>query len=131
MKETYPDGRSTAQGGGLHFVLRQGLPLERETGLFVLASAMDLMLTWLMLNYDGAAGHVQFVESNFVARYFLYSWGFDGLVGFKFVTVALVAVICQIIARHRIDVARRLLTFATLVVIAVVFYSAALLVRHT
>jgi len=130
MKETCPEGRSAAQGA-LHFVLRQGLPLERETLFFILASSLDLLLTWLMLNYEGASNQYRFVESNVVARYFLYSWGFNGLVAFKFMAVSVVTVICQIIARNRMDIARRLLTFATVVVIGVVLYSAALLVRHS
>jgi FtsH-binding integral membrane protein len=130
MKDAAREGQSTISGV-LQFVFRKGLPLEGETLLFVLASGMDFLMTWLLLNYQSDSGRTWFVESNPVARYFLYSWGFDGLIAFKFASVALVVVICQVIARTRIQVARRLLQFATLVVIGVVVYSAVLLVRHT
>lgn len=130
MKEAYHDGR-TAPSRAWSFVAGDGLPLELETSLFVLASVMDFLMTWLLLNYEGGGDHIEFVESNFVARYFLYSWGFNGLVGFKIATVSVVAVICQIIARHRIEVARRLLQFATVAAMVVVVYSVVLLFRHT
>lgn len=130
MKEAYHDGQTSPTRSWM-FVGQDGIPLELETSLFALASAMDFLMTWLLLNYQSASGHVEFVESNFVARYFLYSWGFNGLIGFKFTTVAMVAVICQIIARSRIDVARRLLQFATVAAMVVVVYSAVLLFRHT
>lgn len=127
MKETYSGGQTSATGGWRFFV-HESLPLERETGYFILASALDLMLTWLMLSYEG---HTRFVESNVVAQYFLYSWGLRGLAGFKFGTVAFVAVLCQVIARKRLEIARRLLVFATIAATAVVLYSAVLLVRHS
>lgn len=130
MKEAYHEGAS-APSRAWSFGAMDAIPLEVETSLFVLASAMDFMMTWLLLNYQGGGDHIEFVESNFVARYFLYSWGFNGLIGFKIATVSFVALICQIIARRRIDVARRLLQFATAAAMMVVVYSAVLLVRHT
>lgn len=130
MKETYHEGPSSTPGL-LHLLLDTALPLERETAFFLLASVMDFLMTWFLLNYQTATGHIEFVESNVVARYFLYSWGFNGLIVFKLGTVALVAVICQIIARHRVEVARRLLQFATLAAMLVVVYSVVLLYQHT
>jgi hypothetical protein len=91
---------------------------------------MDFLMTWLMLSLQSANGHVVFVESNFVAQYFLYSWGFRGLLYFKFAAVAFVAIVCQIIATRRLDLARRLLQFATVAVIGVVIYSVMLFVQH-
>ena len=112
-------------------MLRQGLPLERETAFFILASALDVMMTWYLLMHGGSDDRTWFVESNPIPRYFLYSWGFDALVYFKFAIVAVVAVICQIIARSKLEVARRVLNFATVVVTGVVIYSIVLMVRHT
>lgn len=129
MKEACHDGRTTPPRNGAS-ALTAGFPLEFETSLFVLASALDFLLTWSLLNYQGS-GHIEFVESNFVARYFLYSWGFNGLIAFKVGTVAMVAVVCQIIARHRPEVARRLLQFAFIAAMVVVVYSAHLLFHHT
>jgi Domain of unknown function (DUF5658) len=104
------------------------IPLERETLLFVVASALDVVMTWILLNKYHADG---FVESNPIARFFLESWGPRGLVYFKFVMVAFVAVICQIIALKREDIARRILYFATALVACVVIYSFTLLVRYS
>ncbi|MFN0056590.1 MAG: DUF5658 family protein [Planctomycetales bacterium] len=128
MKESIHHGRS-ASGGVLQFFLHQRLPLEREMLLFCLASLLDFLLTRQLLTDEGS--HYLFMESNPVARYFLMGWGLRGLIYFKAVTVAFVIVICQIIARERLDVARRLLRFALLAAMAVVAYSAVLMLRHT
>lgn len=130
MRQTHHGGRASVPAV-FNFVFRQWLPLERETTLYVIASLLDFLMTRLLLTSESANGHFSFVESNPIARYFLYSWGFNGLIAFKAATVSLVVVVCQIIARSRPDVARRLFTFATLAVMAVVVYSAVLMARHT
>ena len=106
--------------------------LAGETLVFFLASGLDFLLTRFLLLGFGSAnriGHIS--EANPVARYILYHWGFDGLVIFKASMVLLVAVICQIIAVQRIDLARRVLVFATIAVLGVVMYSVQMIVRHS
>jgi hypothetical protein len=87
-------------------------------------------MTWYLLFNSASNDRTWFVESNPIPRYFYESWGFDGLVYFKFAMVAFVAVICQVIARTKIDVARRVLNLATLLVTGVVIYSVVLMVRN-
>jgi hypothetical protein len=113
----------------VYLALRHRLPLETETVLFVMASTLDALLTLFLLRYGGENGHT-FIESNPIPRYFLESWGLGGLVYFKFALVTVIALICQIIARRKIEVARRVLNFASLVVMGVVIYSAALMLQH-
>jgi len=115
----------------LYLMLCGRLPLESETGLFIMASTLDVVMTYLLVNKSSTGNHTWFVESNPFARYFWESWGFDGLVFFKFALVALVSIICQIIARQKIEVARRVLYFATLMVTSVVIYSVVLMVQHS
>lgn len=129
MKDLSRDARPSAIRA-LYLVVRQALPLESETGLFILASSLDVLMTWYLLFHGGAGDRTWFVESNPIPRYFLYSWGFDALVYFKFALVAVVAVICQIIARRNIEVARRVLNFATLLVTGVVIYSIVLMIQN-
>jgi hypothetical protein len=111
-----------------YLALRNRLPLEGETALFILASTLDAMLTRYLLSVGSS--DIWFVESNPIPRYFLDSWGLDGLTYFKFALVALVTVICQIIARSKIDVARRVLNFASILVMGVVIYSVVLMTQH-
>jgi hypothetical protein len=113
----------------LYLAIRHRLPLESETALFVMASTLDALLTRFLLLYGGPNGHT-FVESNPIPRYFFESWGLDGLIYFKFALVALITIICQVIARRKVEVARRVLNFASLVVMGVVIYSAILMLRH-
>jgi hypothetical protein len=113
----------------MYLVLRNRLPLEGETAVFILASTLDAMLTRYLLSI-GNSSDTWFVESNPIPRYFFESWGLDGLTYFKFALVALVTVICQIIARSKIDVARRVLNLASILVIGVDIYSVVLMTQH-
>jgi hypothetical protein len=131
MKEMSHDNRPSAVRT-FYLALRQRFPLENETATYIVVSAMDVLLTYYLLNYNSANGQFRFVESNPIPQYFLGSWGdFAALVYFKFALVALVAVICQFIARTKIEVARRVLNFASIVVTGVVVYSVVLMVQHT
>ena len=60
--------------------------------LFV--SAMDLMLTWLVLGLGG-------VEVNPVADAVHLAWGFSGMIVFKLCLVLLVVLICETIGRRQ------------------------------
>ena len=102
---------------------RQPLLFREETLLFLLASLLDLALTWhLLLHQD-----IEFVETNPFARFFLYGWGLQGLVAFKLALVAFITLLCHVIAHFRAQTARRVMQFGALVVSAVVIYSIVLL----
>lgn len=107
-----------------NFFTRQ-LPLQSETTVFILANALDVFVTYILLNFEG------FRESNSVANFFLAKYGFKGMVYFKFALVAFVTVIAQIIATHRPRTARYLLNVGSAVVLMVVFYSLWLFVNHS
>jgi hypothetical protein len=100
--------------------------VQQETVLFVVVSAMDVFMTYILLSQEGG----MFIESNPVARYFIAGWGIKGMVYFKFGMVAFVCILAQIIARHKPRVARWLLLGATAVVSLVVVYSLRLLLQH-
>jgi Domain of unknown function (DUF5658) len=100
--------------------------LRQETLLFMLVSAMDVCMTYILLSQDGG----KFVESNPVARFFIYGWGVKGMLYFKSAMVLFVCLLAQIIVRHRPRTARWLLIGATAVVAFVVAYSVRLLVLH-
>ena len=93
--------------------------LETETAWFVLASALDFAMTYMMLVHQ----EVTFVESNPIALFFINHWGIKGLLCFKLAVVTFVAVICQIIARENLRLGRRVLYAGTTIVGAVVVYS--------
>ena len=99
---------------------------QQETLRYVLVSALDLFMTYILLRQS----ETRFIEANPVARYFIYGWGFKGMVYFKFGMVALVCAISQIVAQTRPRLAQWLLNWATLVVAGVVIYSLALFLRH-
>lgn len=114
-----------------NFLFRTARPLEKESSLFILVSALDFFMTYLLLIYSGGGGGTEFYESNPVARFFYERWDVYGLVGFKFGAVATVAVFAQIIATERLRAARWLLNFATMLIACVVIYSLSLLLRHS
>ena len=100
--------------------------LQQETLRFVLVSALDLFMTYILLRQKG----MHFIESNPVAGRFFADYGLEGMIYFKFGMVALVCVIAQIVVRHRPRTAKWLLNWATLVVAGVVIYSFMLLLKH-
>lgn len=102
------------------------LPLETETCFFILASALDVLMTYLLLSHGP-----EFQESNQIAAFFLARFGFKGMVYFKFALVAFVTVIAQVIAKSRPRTARWLLIVGTAATAAVVIYSVILWVRFT
>jgi|SRR5579872_4568788 len=130
MKEMSRENRPSSVRT-LYLMLCGRLPLEGETGLFIMASTLDVVMTLYLVAGSTSDHHIRFVESNPFARFFWDTWGPDGLVFFKFGLVALVSVICQIIARHKVELARKVLYFATFMVTSVVVYSVVLMVQHT
>lgn len=99
---------------------------QQEVLRFVLVSTLDIFMTYVLLRQPGG----QFVESNPIARYFIYGWGVKGMVGFKLSMTALVCIISQIVYQRRPLVAKWLLNGATLVVAGVVVYSLMLMLKH-
>ena len=102
------------------------LPLETETCFFILANAMDVFMTYILLQQGP-----EFQESNQIANFFLSKYGFKGMIYFKFALVAFVTVVAQIIARTKPRTARILLNTGTAIVGAVVVYGAYLWVQHS
>jgi hypothetical protein len=106
-------------------LFRGKLPLETETSWWILVSTLDFLMTYLLLVHPD----IHFVESNPIALHFYHDWGFKGLLGFKLFMALFVALVCQVIARKRLLLARRVLQFGTLVVGLVVVYSVGLYAR--
>lgn len=59
----------------------------------VFVSALDAMLTYLVLHFGGR-------EANQLAASVLEQWGFRGMVVYKFALIALVVVLCEVIGRR-------------------------------
>lgn len=100
------------------------LPLETATCVFILVSAFDVFMTYILLNMDN------FRESNGIANLILTKFGFRGMVYFKFFVVFVVVIISQIIATRQIRTARRLLYIGSFITLCVVIYSVYLFVRY-
>src|SRR5258708_6118296 len=100
--------------------------LWSELILFMIASAMDWLMTILLLKTRHSDGELEFVESNPVACLILNDWGLTGLFGFKVAMVFLIAMCCSIIAVRRLRAARLVLRFGVVSACLVVVYSAAL-----
>ena len=105
-------------------LFRGNLPLERETTMFILVSALDIIMTWYLL-YSG-----RFKESNPLANFFIARWGIKGMVYFKMIVTAFVCVLTQIIALKKPAYAEFVLKLGTVVIGAVVIYSLVLFLRH-
>lgn len=110
---------------------KSSLLYETELSWFVLVGALDVFMTYLILRYS-AEGRTQnvLIEGNPIARWVLHKWGMQGMVIFKFIMIALVATIAEVVGQVRPNVGRGLLILGTLVVGGVVVYSVLLLQRN-
>src|SRR5205823_6918185 len=68
---------------------------------FIFVSAMDLMLTWVILHYGGG-------ELNGVAATVIRKYDLLGLVAYKFTVVLTVITICEIVGRMRFNAGKGL-----------------------
>ncbi len=116
------DSESPPEEKGSFF--NRDLPLETATCVFILVSALDVFMTFILLNMDN------FRESNGIANWILVKFGFKGMVYFKFALVVVVVMISQFIATRRIQTARRLLYAGSIITLCVVIYSIYLFVRY-
>lgn len=68
---------------------------------FVLLSALDAMLTWVILKLDGE-------ELNLIAHAVIEHGGLRGMVAFKFALVIFVVVMCEAISRRNMRTGTKL-----------------------
>lgn len=122
--------RARSGGGmpavGLNFALIVALTtdLRRKVsllgvGAFILLSLADLALTKLLVEQSG----FMIYEANPLAELILKSHGWAGLTLFKLGAVLLISTIICYIGYFRPNTAKRLLTFACLIMSVVVAYS--------
>jgi len=110
---------------------RRGMLFETEVSWFVLASALDVALTFLVLHYSNSGlTHGTFVESNPLAQWFIAHWGFRGMAGYKLLMTLIVVGIAEFVGRQKPMIARILLWGGTIVVASVVIHSVRLLLAH-
>ena len=91
--------------------------------LFVNLSCLDFFLTWHLLHMAGGV-----YESNPIARAWLTSFGWRGLVVFKALGVLLVALPCALITVHYPGLGRRILNFGCVATLGVILYSSVMVV---
>ncbi len=97
--------------------LNRKLPLQDETTVFIFVNVLDIFMTYSLLRFGA-------IEANPIANCFLHRFGFNGMIFFKLAITASVCVIAQMIAIQSIAKARGVLRSGTMLVGAVVAYSA-------
>ena len=101
---------------------------ENEISWFVLASAMDVFVTFIILRLSGQGlTRLNMIESNPVAQWVIRHSGMPGMVAFKFVMVAIVVTAAELVGRKHFRIGRLLLLAGTTVVGGVAVYSLILL----
>ena len=91
---------------------------------FIFVSAMDLMMTWVVLYFGGR-------EVNVLADYILDRWALPGMVVYKFTLVVIVIFICEIVGQYRPRLGRRLSIFAVVITLVPVIIAFAHLLGAT
>lgn len=96
---------------------------QNEYVWFVLVSALDVMLTWVILMLGGS-------EVNAIANSVLMRWGLKGLVVFKFALVVVVISVCEAVGRRRPEAGRRLARAAVAITCVPLVWAAMLLIAY-
>jgi len=91
---------------------------------FVFVSALDIMLTWVVLHQGGR-------EANALANKIIFHYGLPGLVTFKFALVVIVVLICEFVGRRKLESARLLLSVGIMISCMPVVLALGLLAIHT
>ncbi|WP_432799380.1 DUF5658 family protein [Poriferisphaera sp. WC338] len=66
----------------------------------VFVSTLDIMVTWIILHHEGGS------EANPIAEAVLFKWGLPGMIAFKFALVTFFIVLCEVVARKKLDTGR-------------------------
>jgi hypothetical protein len=90
---------------------------------FVFFSALDIMLTWVVLHVGGR-------EANVLADRIIWRFGLPGLVAYKFALVVVVILICETVGRRNRETARKLLSVGIMLTCMPVVLAMALLALH-
>src|SRR4029079_8262846 len=98
--------------------------IETPAMWFVLMNALDAAMIYIMLSVPSFwDDELHAIENNPIAAFFLNRWGIQGMFAFKLASVIAVCGISYVIAFRDVRASRRLLAFATFLVLAVVVYS--------
>lgn len=88
-------------------LLRRDLLYTRWYAWFLVASALDIIMTAMVLSLGG-------IEMNPVADFVITQFGMHGAMAYKFSLVILVILLCEIIGRHNNRWGRSVAQFAVL-----------------
>ncbi len=91
---------------------------------FVFLSAMDIMLTWVVLSMGG-------MEANPLVDRVLVEWGLQGIVAYKFGLVMLVIWVCEVVGRQRDRSGRRLAEWMVAIALIPVYLAMVQLLLNT
>lgn len=91
----------------------------------VFVSALDVMLTWVIILPQFGGSEANFMPGRIIARY-----GMVGAVIYKFALIVLVIFICEWVGRTRHELGRRLAQIGIGVTAVVVAYAFLLLMAH-
>ena len=107
MRDPKKEPRSKEKPTGKGWFQSQALYPNAYVWL-VFVSAMDIIMTRIVLAFGGS-------EVNPVALLAIKGGGLWGLIAFKFIIIALVIILCEIIGRHKYITGKRLSIFGVVV----------------
>ncbi len=87
-------GASSRGGGGVGWFTIPDMRYQNAYAWLIFVSAMDVMLTWLILFVGGS-------ETNPIAQFAIDGFGLTGLILYKFALMVFVIIMCEIVGRKR------------------------------
>lgn len=104
-------------------MLRRPVLYENTYVWLVFLSAMDIMMTWVVLYFGGR-------EANALADAVLRRWGLPGMALFKFAFIIVAILVAELVGRRDYAAGRTFARFAVLITCLPVLVAFALLMIH-
>lgn len=117
-------GSVDAAGAARGLFASQPMRYPNAYAWLMLLSAMDIMLTWVILSRGGR-------EINGLANWVIQSFGLNGMIVYKFVLVLFFVVLCELVGKLRDTSGRTLSRVGVVIAAFPVVWSMGLLARHT
>jgi len=119
------DGHTVAaEPTGIIYLFTRTMHYPNAYTWLLLLSAMDIMLTWVILSFGGG-------EVNPLARWIIDHWQLTGMITYKFSLILFFIMICEIVGTLRDTTGLMLSRFSVCIAMVPVVWSLVLLARFS
>lgn len=119
-----PDNPMPQEEAATPYLVNRHMRYPNAYAWLLLLSAMDIMLTWVILHFGGR-------EVNAIARHVIDHYGLNGVIIYKFVLILFFILVCEVVGSMREPTGRMLSKISVAIASIPIIWSMLLLSRFT